>query len=146
MECLQNVCIRPDTVMQWEGQSKQGRDLYTFPFLKIPVNHFVLDELHLLLRIFDVLFDNLMALATMLDNAARDGSYKYVEGLATAVRECGVTFHIWKDKEGGDKCKYTSLTGNRMKKVFKVSVHQCTAIHAVYNTDAAIIAGSGPSS
>ena len=57
--------------MQWEGQSTQGRDLYTFPFLKIPVNHFVLDELHLLLSIFDVLFDNLMALATMLDNAAR---------------------------------------------------------------------------
>ena len=55
------------------------------PLLKIPVNHFVLDELHLLLRIFDLLFDNLMALATMLDNAARDGSHKYVEGPATAV-------------------------------------------------------------
>ena len=56
--------------MQWEGQSTQGRDLYTFPFPKIPVNHFVLDELHLLLRIFDVLFDNLMALATMLQGMA----------------------------------------------------------------------------
>ena len=43
-----------------------------------------------------------MALATMLDNAARDDTHKYVEGLATAVRECGVTFHIWKDKEGGN--------------------------------------------
>ena len=43
-----------------------------------------------------------MALATMLDNAARDGSQKYVEGLATAVRECGVTFHIWKDKESAN--------------------------------------------
>ena len=75
--------------MQWEGQSTQGRDLYTLPFLKIPVNHFVLHELHLLLRIFDVLFDNLMALVTMLDNAARDGSHKYVEVLATPVRECG---------------------------------------------------------
>ena len=83
-------------------------------------------ELHLLLRIFDVLFDNLMALATMLNNAARDGS-SMLEGLATAVRECGVNFHIWKDKEGGDKCKYT---GNGMKKVLKVCVHQCTAIHA----------------
>ena len=50
------------------------------PLLTIPVNYFVLDELHLL-RIFDVLFDNLMALATMLDNAARDGIHKYVEGL-----------------------------------------------------------------
>ena len=28
---------------------------------------------------------DLMALATMLDNAARDGSHKYVEGPATAV-------------------------------------------------------------
>ena len=45
----------------------------------------MLDEPHLLLRIFDVLFDYLMALATMLDNAARDGSHKYVEGLAIAV-------------------------------------------------------------
>ena len=58
-----------------------------FPLLKIPVDHFVLDELHLLLRIFDVLFDNLMALATILDNAARDGSQK-------SVRECGVTFYM----------------------------------------------------
>ena len=51
------------------NQHKAG--ICTLPLLKIPVNHFVLDELHLLLRIFDVLFDNLMALATMLDNAAR---------------------------------------------------------------------------
>ena len=96
--------------------NKHKAGICTPSLLKIPVNHFVLDELHLL-QIFLCTFDNLMALVTMLDNAARDGSHKYVEGLATAVRECGVTFHIWKDKEGGDKCKYTSLTGNGMKKV-----------------------------
>ena len=123
--CLHKYAIDIECLHLARHRQAMGRSINTrqgsvhLPLLKIPVNHFVLDEPHLLLRIFDVLFDNLMALATMLDNAARDGSHKYVEGLATAVRECGVTFHIWKDKEGGDKCKYTSLTGNGMKKGFK---------------------------
>ena len=55
----------------------------------------------------------------MLDNAVRDGSQKYVDGLVTAVRECGVTFHM----EGQGRRGYTLLTGNGMKKVLKVYVH-----------------------
>ena len=88
--CLHKYAIYIECLHLARHCNAMGRSINTrqgsvhLPLLTIPVNHFVLDELHLL-RIFDVLFDNLMALATMLDNAARDGTHKYVEGLATAV-------------------------------------------------------------
>ncbi|KAL5469472.1 hypothetical protein EMCRGX_G030729 [Ephydatia muelleri] len=89
------------------------------PLTKIPVDHFIIDELHVLCRIFDVMVDNLVALAVLMDKQARDGSQHHINGLAVAIRECGVTFHMWKDLEKDGKYKCTSLTGGGRKKVIK---------------------------
>ena len=102
-------------------QTRQGS--INLPLLKIPVDHFVIDELHVLLRLFDVMIDNVIALAVLMDKQARDGSQLYINGLIVAIRECGVTFHIWKDLEKDGKYKCTSLTGSGRKKVIKVHAY-----------------------
>ena len=89
------------------------------PLLKIPVDHCVIDELHVLCRIFDVMLDNVIALAVLMDKQARDGSQLHINGLIAAIRECGVTFHIWKELEKDGKYNCTSLTGGGRKKVIK---------------------------
>ena len=63
------------------------------PLLKIPVDHYTIDEFRLFLRIFDVLMSNIISLALLMDRAARHGSKQYLDGLITAIRSCGVTFH-----------------------------------------------------
>lgn len=117
------------------------------PLLKIPVDHYVIDELHLFLRIFDVLLDNVISRALMMDEAARDGSQRCLNALVTAIRDCGVTFHIWKVE--GDKYKWTSLTGDAKKKVMKVKAlryaYTCIMICTAY-TETAIKTSSSPSS
>ena len=91
------------------------------PLLKIPVDHYAIDELHLFLRIFDVLMSNIISLALLMDRTARDGSKLYLDGLITAIRSCGVTFHTWKE-QGKEQLKWTSLTGDGRKKVMKVFI------------------------
>ncbi|KAL5483886.1 hypothetical protein EMCRGX_G020305 [Ephydatia muelleri] len=49
---------------------------------------------------------------------ARDGSKQYLDGLITAIRICGVTFHTWKE-QGREQLKWTSLTGDGRKKVME---------------------------
>ena len=91
------------------------------PLLKIPVDHYAIDELHLFLCIFDVLMSNIISLALLMDRTARDGSKLYLDGLITAIRSCGVTFHTWKE-QGKEQLKWTSLTGDGRKKVMKVFI------------------------
>ena len=104
------------------GKSVHTREgSINLPLLKIPVDHFVINELHVLLRLFDFMIDNVIALAVLVDKQARDGSQLHVKGLIAAIRECGVTFHIWKDQEKDGKYKCTTLTGR--KNVIKVHVY-----------------------
>ena len=55
------------------------------PLLKIPIDHYVTDELNLFLRIFDVLMSKLISLALLMDRTARDGSKQHLDGLTEAV-------------------------------------------------------------
>ena len=64
------------------GRSVQLRQgTMNLPQLKIPIDHYVIDELHLFLRIFDVLMSNLISLALLMDRTARDGSKQHLEPL-----------------------------------------------------------------
>eukprot|EP00731_Ephydatia_muelleri_P024481 Em0016g752a len=109
------------------------------PLTKIPVDHFVIDELHVLCRIFDVMVDNLIALAVLMDKQARDGSQHHINGLAVAIRECGVTFHIWKDLEKDGKYKCTSLTGGGRKKVIKMLPSKLEVVLPHTTTEATVM-------
>jgi len=106
------------------------------PLLNIPTNHIVPDELHLLLRVTDVLIEALISTAIAFDrnehhtqarthNRGRLKVHKILDGkmltnLANAINACHITFKLWleKDKEK-EKLHWTSLMGPDKRKLLK---------------------------
>ena len=87
------------------------------PLLNIELHHVVPDELHLLLRITDVLECNVIKQVLEQDIKARSDQCK--QALLRSIRKCGVSFRIWESKEAGKRgCgnfDWTSLTGSEKK-------------------------------
>ena len=79
------------------------------PLTAIPVDHMMIDELHLFLRIFDVMLRNLIKM-----------SEPQTQQLVAYIRSCGVSFTIWESESSDGKVEWTSLTGEAKKKVLKV--------------------------
>ena len=72
------------------------------PLVNIPLDHIVMDELHMLLRIMDVLIRNLILYADSKDHRQKERrgvESRCVRKLEEAIRSCGVCFQIWQNKE-----------------------------------------------
>lgn len=99
------------------------------PFLNIPLHRIVLDELHLLLRITDVLVGNLIEDAMEWDDredfSKKRGEPKgcHLSHLTQVINSCGITFSVWEKKDGDGKgmgkMDWTSLMGDERKKLLK---------------------------
>ena len=95
------------------------------PLLAIDPDHIVLDELHLLLRILDVLIRNLIFEMVRLDiennQRARSSSGSHLERLVSTIRDCRISFSVWEKKHSDRKptgvYDWTSLTGVDKKKL-----------------------------
>ena len=90
------------------------------PLVNIPLDHIVLDELHLLLRIMDVLIRNLILYADSEEDHCQKAHHGVeshnVRKLEQAIRSCGVCFQIWQNKEPTGKpipgsFDWTALSG-----------------------------------
>ena len=97
------------------------------PLIKIPLDRVVLDELHLLLRIMDVLIRNLIFYADSEDHRQKErhGVESHnLRKLEQAIRSCGVCFQIWQNKEPTGKpiagsFDWTPLSGKHKLQVLK---------------------------
>ena len=95
------------------------------PLFEIEPENCVIDELHLFLRISDVLFENLFAELQRLSLRAkthRTGEPSdHVERAVSAIRRSGVSFNVWLSKEGTRQSRsgleMTSLNRNEKLKV-----------------------------
>src|SRR4051812_15357528 len=85
------------------------------PLLKIiPLDHYVADELHIMLRICDRLW--LLALQELkVQNRFNDSTRA---AIITEMRRISVPFHFWQDQET-QSWAYTSLMGGDKKIVLK---------------------------
>ena len=100
------------------------------PLLDIPLDHIILDELHLLLRFTDVLLSNIIEDAMEWDDKDDFGKKKgepkglHLRKLTQLINSCGVTFSIWKkrdaDGKGMGKMDWTSLMGDEKKKLLRM--------------------------
>ena len=102
------------------------------PLLDIPLDHVVLDELHLLLRVTDVLTRNIMdemiewddedALKNKVANPPPIG--QHLQKAVKEINACGISFHVWEKKnadgKGSGTCDWTSLMGNEKKLLLKM--------------------------
>lgn len=89
------------------------------PLIKINLDHVVPDELHLFLRIMDVLIENVINHAITKDvtetrcKHALDGAT--LKMLQHYIRQSGISFNIW--KTDSEKLNWTSLGGGEKRKV-----------------------------
>ena len=91
------------------------------PLLEIPLEHIIIDELHLFLRIFDILLRNLIYMALKVDQD--DGEQTHTDSLKKTIKECGVRFSLYKKKEGRNTTyDWTSLVGRDKKRLLKVGL------------------------
>ena len=94
------------------------------PVLKIEPDNIVIDELHLLLRIGDVLIRNIVFELVQTGRRGSNAISTHFESLSSFARECGVTFRVWecRDPYGKPSGKYdfTSLMGADMKKIISL--------------------------
>ena len=68
------------------------------PLVNIEPNSIVLDELHLMLRIGDVVIRNLILFVHSQDHHSQEHlgeKTHHVKELERAISSCGVRFHIW---------------------------------------------------
>ena len=102
------------------------------PLLTIPLDKIILDELHLMLRITDILLDNLIEDAMQWDDKESNSSAKkraniekseHMKRLVEAINNCGVSFSIWEkrnaDGKGSGTWDWTSLMGDDRKKLLR---------------------------
>ena len=93
------------TLQEVKEMSKKSKDNYGCcrePLLNIELDHVVVDELHLLLRITDVLTANLITEVTDWDIEAnleeKQSKDAHLNKLVSCIRSCGVSFVVWKKK------------------------------------------------
>ena len=101
------------------AMAAQRKEKVYEPLLHIPLKNVVLDELHLMLRITDVLTRNLIRVAMKYDAANRSRVSDVLKSpmitkLLKAINSCGVSFTIYMKKDGFE---FTSLVGNDKKKL-----------------------------
>ncbi len=73
------------------------------PLLNIPLSNYVVDELHLLLRVCDVLIRNLLNESVRLDTVVyirtKKRSSEHLDEIVKMINSCGVTFNAWENKK-----------------------------------------------
>lgn len=105
------------------------------PLLNISINKIILDELHLLLRIMDILIRNLINFMehwNQMDKRAGIRGPNHIQALATAITSCGITFKVWpkKDCHGAPvagQYEFTALNGGE-KKLLRELPEKFTAV------------------
>ena len=112
------------------GRKKGNTEKYSCehePLLKVDLDHVVLDELHLLLHIMDVLINNLVRETVEWDKKENFNKRKanqndtHLKNLQISIRSCGISFQIWEktnaDGKGSGMYDFTSLLGADKKKL-----------------------------
>ena len=91
------------------------------PVLKTEPDNIVMDELHLLLRIGDVLIWDFVFELVQTGKRGSNAISTYLASLSSCARKCGVAFRVWeyRDPYGKPSGKYdfTSLMGADMKMI-----------------------------
>ncbi len=114
----------------WE-QSKYRRKLDKIgkynqvhePLLHVDLDHIVIDELHLLLRVGGLLVRNIVMDAHDLDQQdtvlTNKKTRNHVDQLVTLIHSCGIPFQVWDTKDKKSGYDFTSLTGDQTKRILK---------------------------
>ena len=100
------------------------------PLFNIELDHVILDELHLMMRVADRLTENLITEVMDRDGQADISKGKgekkgiYLETLINTIKNLGISFSIWEKKnadgKGSGSYEWTSLIGSDKKKLMEL--------------------------
>ncbi len=105
------------TLEELQKQAENGNETFCVihkPLFEIPLNYVVADELHLLLRVKDILIENLV---TEVEQYLKHDKTA-LDQFEALIRSCGVGFKFWRNQKS-KKLEWTSLTGNEKKKLLR---------------------------
>ena len=100
-------------------QRKESHDSLHKPMPNIELDHVIPDELHLLLRVTDVLINNIITSAISYDLSNSTGRPKPLEGpmitllLKDICKPIGNQFNVY-EKDGKNGWKFSSLSGGKI--------------------------------
>jgi len=116
---MQEMCSLPQSQSRYSCVRK--------PLINIALDHVILDELHLMLRVTDRLMENLIKEVIERDGEAdlnkKRGEEKglYLKKLVKEINKTGITFNVWEKKnadgKGSGLYDWTSLLGSDKKKL-----------------------------
>ena len=98
------------------------------PLLHIPLDHIILDDLHLMLRITDILIGNLVDDVMQWDDKdyyiTRKRQSGHLKKLVEIINSCVVSFSVWEkrnaDGKGSGTWDWTCLMGDDRKILLKL--------------------------
>lgn len=122
------------TLLEIKELVKKGKGDYCCvkePLLNIDLDHVIVDELHLLLRVMDVMLDNIITEVIDWDKiedfekSSKEPQGIHLKKLVSEIRSYGVGFDVWElrnpaDNKGTGKYEFTSLFGNDKKKILSL--------------------------
>ena len=105
----------------YEDSEQDRNGCKNHPLIDIEPENIIPDELHLLLRITDVMTENLIIAARLHDKRQQRGCKlldgRMIKHLLESIKSCGVSFKIWESKTANKDFEFTSLMGNCKKKL-----------------------------
>ena len=114
------ITKRRKLVSLYEDAEQDRNGCKNHPLLDIEPD-IIPDELHLLLRITDVMTENLIIAAGLHDKRQQRGckllDRTMIRQLLENTKSCGVSLKIWEAKETNKEFDFTSLMGNCKKKI-----------------------------
>lgn len=102
------------------GKKKDSFSVKYAPLLAIDLDHVVPDELHLFLRIMDVLIENLITQVKFMDTTRHLSDPLLgatMQKLLSKIQLCGVPFQIWHKRDDNSTLDWTSLGGSAKRKL-----------------------------
>ena len=95
------------------------------PLLPIDLDHVVAHELHLFLRIMDIVLGNIITQVVEMDVRTNRKNSDPLQGLnlqklIKALQMCGVPFQMWKKRDDPSKLDWTSLGGAEKRKILSL--------------------------
>ena len=132
-----------EEIIKLTGLKKDNYCCVNDLLLSIDLDHITLDELHLLLRVTDVLINILIDDVLEMDKKEHLSKKKsdptrgaHLQQFIKAVSSCGVSFNVWQQKnadgKGSGTYEFTSLLGKDRKKLLEELPPKLTSevIHA----------------
>ena len=92
------------------------------PLIRVALRKVMVDELHLLLRIFDILMNNIVqdtAYQDELQGTKDPLSGPKLNQLVDTIRSLGVAFKVWKSRKTSE-LDWSSIGGNQRKKLLRL--------------------------